>query len=113
MATFAVCGADRSYGDAARIGDSSYGDVCGVERRGAAARVVRMATTTLRNDSDAMRCNVLERSLSADCTVSIAVPLVVSRTTKVVAGDRGNVGGGRSDKSPGKRNLLVTSDRVM
>jgi hypothetical protein len=30
-----------------------------------------------------------------------------------VAGDRGNVGGGGSDKSPREANLSVTSDRVM
>jgi hypothetical protein len=34
MATIAVCGADRSYGDAARVGDHSYGDLCGVARCG-------------------------------------------------------------------------------
>jgi hypothetical protein len=55
MATIAVRGADRYYGDAARVGDRSYGDLCGVARRGA-ARIARMATTILRNDSDAMQC---------------------------------------------------------
>jgi len=114
MATIAVRGADRSYGDATRVGDRSYGDLCGVARRGAAwfgaNRSYGDDDLAQQQRRDAMYSR---RSLSADCTVSIAVPLVVSRTTNVVAGDRGNVGGGGSDESPREANLSVSSDRVM
>ena len=84
--------------------------MCGVARRGAAVRVDRTAATILRNDGDTI--NTIACSSSADCTVSIAVPLVVNDDEK--RGRRqGNVGVRGSDKSPGEGNLSVTSNRVM